>query len=43
MIVYLYDTEGVYTQADETELDHLESQIQGKEIYLLYFLLCNKS
>lgn len=35
MIVYLYDAEGVYIQADETELDHLETKLQGKEIYLL--------
>lgn len=35
MLVYKYDDKGVYTGAEETELDPLESEIQGKDIYLL--------
>lgn len=35
MFIYKYDEKGVYTVAEETELDPLESEAQGKEIYLL--------
>ena len=35
MFIYKYDEKGVYTVAEETELDPLESEIQGKDIYLL--------
>lgn len=35
MLVYKYDEKGVFVGAEETELDPLESELQGKEIYLL--------
>lgn len=35
MLVYKYDEKGVFVGAEETELDPLESKLQGKEIYLL--------
>ena len=35
MFIYKYDEKCVYTVAEETELDPLESEIQGKDIYLL--------
>ena len=35
MLVYKFDEKGIYTGAEETELDPLESELQGKEIYLL--------
>lgn len=35
MIVYKFDEKGLFVGTDETELDPLESKLQGKEIYLL--------
>lgn len=35
MLVYKFDEKGVFVGTDETELDPLESELQGKEIYLL--------
>lgn len=35
MFVYKYDEKGVFVGAEETELNPLESELQGKEIYLL--------
>ena len=35
MLVYKYDEKGLFVGAEETELDPLESKLQGKEIYLL--------
>lgn len=35
MLVYKYDEKGLFVGAEETELDPLESELQGKEIYLL--------
>lgn len=35
MLVYKYNEKGVFVGAEETELDPLESELQGKEIYLL--------
>lgn len=35
MLVYVFDENGVFVGTDETELDPLESELQGKEIYLL--------
>lgn len=35
MLVYKYDEKGIFVGAEETELDPLESEAQGKEIYLL--------
>ena len=35
MLVYKFDEKGVFVGTDETELDPLESEMQGKEIYLL--------
>lgn len=35
MFVYKYDEKGLFVGVDETELDPLESELQGKEIYLL--------
>lgn len=35
MLVYKYDEKGVFVGSEETELDPLESELQGKDIYLL--------
>lgn len=35
MLVYKFDEKGLFVGVDETELDPLESELQGKEIYLL--------
>lgn len=35
MLVYKYDEKGIFLGAEETELDPLESELQGKGIYLL--------
>lgn len=35
MLVYKFDEKGLFVGIDETELDPLESKLQGKEIYLL--------
>ena len=35
MLVYKYDEKGLFVGAEETELDPLESELQGKDIYLL--------
>lgn len=35
MLVYKFDEKGLFIGTDETELDPLESKLQGKEIYLL--------
>ena len=35
MLVYKFDKKGLFVGTDETELDPLESKLQGKEIYLL--------
>lgn len=35
MLVYKYNEKGIFVGAEETELDPLESELQGKEIYLL--------
>ena len=35
MLVYKFDEKGLFVGIDETELDPLESELQGKEIYLL--------
>lgn len=35
MLVYKFDEKGLFIGIDETELDPLESKLQGKEIYLL--------
>ena len=35
MLVYKYDEKGIFVGAEETELDPLESELQGKEICLL--------
>lgn len=35
MLVYEFDEKGLFIGTDETELDPLESKLQGKEIYLL--------
>ena len=35
MLVYKFDEKGLFVGSEETELDPLESKIQGKEIYLL--------
>lgn len=35
MLVYKFDEKGLFVGTDETELDPLESKLQGKEIYLL--------
>lgn len=35
MLVYKFDEKGLFVGTDETELDPLESELQGKEIYLL--------
>lgn len=35
MLVYKFDEKGLFIGIDETELDPLESELQGKEIYLL--------
>lgn len=35
MLVYKFDESGLFIGAEETELDPLESKLQGKEIYLL--------
>ena len=35
MLVYKFDENGLFIGVEETELDPLESEMQGKEIYLL--------
>lgn len=35
MLVYKFDEKGLFVGVDETELDPLESKLQGKEVYLL--------
>lgn len=35
MLVYKYDEKGIFVGSEETELDPLESELQGKDIYLL--------
>lgn len=35
MLVYRFNEKGLFVGTDETELDPLESELQGKEIYLL--------
>lgn len=35
MLVYKYDEKGIFAGKEETELDPLESDLQGKDIYLL--------
>lgn len=35
MLVYKFDEKGLFVGVEETELDPLESELQGKEIYLL--------
>lgn len=35
MFIYKYDEKGLFVGTEETELDPLESEIQGKDIYLL--------
>lgn len=35
MLVYKFDEKGLFVGAEETELDPLESELQGKEVYLL--------
>lgn len=35
MFVYKFDEQGVFVGIEETDLDPLESELQGKEIYLL--------
>lgn len=35
MLVYKFDEKGLFVGIDETELDPLESKLQGKEIFLL--------
>lgn len=35
MLVYKFDEKGLFVGIDETELDPLETKLQGKEIYLL--------
>lgn len=35
MFVYKYDEKGIFVGLEETELDPLESEVQGKEVYLL--------
>lgn len=35
MLVYKFDEKGLFVGTDETDLDPLESKLQGKEIYLL--------
>lgn len=35
MLVYQYDERGIFVGAEETELDPLESKLQGKEVFLL--------
>lgn len=35
MLVYKYNEKGIFSGVEETELDPLESELQGKDIYLL--------
>lgn len=35
MIVYLYDFNGLYLDEYKCQLDKLESELQGKEVYLI--------
>ena len=35
MLVYKFDESGLFIGVDETELDPLESELQGKDVYLL--------
>ena len=35
MLVYKFDEKGLFVGTEETELDPLESELQGKDIYLL--------
>ncbi len=35
MLIYKFDEKGLFIGVEETELDPLESELQGKEIYLL--------
>lgn len=35
MLIYKYDEKGIYSGSEETALDPLESELQGKDIYLV--------